>query len=91
MCVCDFLFCEPAWLSWLSLRYLVVLSEDGSVTAVCGVTGLTLWESGVKWQPVKDMRLLQEEKDRAQILFLLKDPESEGNLLRIVSFPGVCL
>lgn len=40
----------------------------------------------VKWQPVKDIKLLQEKKEKAQILVLLKDPESEGNLLRYVSF-----
>lgn len=68
----------------------MVLDEDGAVAVVCGMTGLTLWEVGAKWQPVKDMRLLQEEEGRAQFLFLLDDPESEGNLLRIVSFPGVC-
>lgn len=68
----------------------MVLNEDGAVAVVCGATGLTLWEADAKWQPVKDMRLLQEEEDRAQFLFLLQDPDSEGSLLRIVSFPGVC-
>lgn len=74
----------------LFFRYLLVLDEDGAVTVECGTTGSTLWRAGAKWQPVNDMRLLQEEEDRAQFLFLLNDPDSEGSLLRIVSFPGVC-
>lgn len=74
----------PLW----NARYLVVLGEDGAVAVLCGATGLTQWEAGDKWQPIKDMRLLQEEEDRAQFLFLLNDPDSEGDLLRVVSFPG---
>lgn len=58
------------------------------MTAVCGMTGLTLWEGDAEGPPILDIKLLQEEEDQAQLLFLLQDHDSGGYLLRIVSFPG---
>ncbi|XP_063874801.1 kinetochore-associated protein 1-like [Scylla paramamosain] len=69
-------------------RYLVVLSKEGTVAVVCGVTGLTLCEEDADRLPILDMKLLQEVEDQAQFLFLLEDPDSGGCLMRIVSFPG---
>lgn len=70
------------------VRYLVVLSKTGAVSAVCGVTGLTIWEESAEGLPILNMKLLQEEEDQAQLLFVLQDQDSGGYLLRIVSFPG---
>ena len=74
------------------VRYLVVLSEEGTVSVVCGVTGLTLsegtTEGNTEGLPVLDMKLLQEVEDQAQLLFFHQDTHSGEHLLRIVSYPG---
>lgn len=66
----------------------MVLTEEGSVAGVCGLTGLTLCEVDADGLPILNMKLLEEVEDQAQLLFLLKDPDSDGCLMRIVSFPG---
>ncbi|KAG0729033.1 Kinetochore-associated protein 1 [Chionoecetes opilio] len=68
----------PLW----NARYLVVRGEDHCVSVVCGVTGLTLWEAGGEGRAILDMKLLQEEEETAQVLFLLQDKDSEDCVLR---------
>ena len=66
----------------------MVLSKEGTVAVVCGVTGLTMCEEDAGGLTILNMELLQEVEDQAQFLFLLKDMNSGSCTMRIVSFPG---
>ncbi|KAG7167662.1 Kinetochore-associated protein 1-like [Homarus americanus] len=69
-------------------RYVVTLDSAGKLTVLCGVTGITVWEVGSDEPPVLDVSLLQGDDHNIQLLLLLRNPDSGGCLLRIVSFPG---
>lgn len=66
----------------------MTLSDVGRLGIVCGVTGIMLWEGDEDDPPVLDITLLQGDEDQNQLLLLLHDPNGDGNLLRIVSFPS---
>lgn len=68
-------------------RYIVTLDTEGNIMVLCGVTGLTVWESTSELS-VFDMTLLQSDTQSAQFMFVHQSPDSEGCLLRIMSFPG---
>ncbi|XP_071532362.1 kinetochore-associated protein 1 [Panulirus ornatus] len=68
-------------------RYVVILDTAGKLVVLCGVTGLILWEGAIDAPPILDIMLIQGDENNPQFLLLLKNPNSEGCLLRIVSFP----
>lgn len=69
-------------------RYVVVLDTTGKLMVLCGVTGLILWEGAIDDPPISDIALVQGDEHNTQFLLLLRNPDSKGCLLRIVSFPG---
>nr|XP_045608733.1 kinetochore-associated protein 1-like [Procambarus clarkii] len=68
-------------------RYVVTLDMAGKLAVLCGVTGVTVWEADSDVIPVLDIAYLQGDEQNTQFLLLLKNPNSDGCLLRIVSFP----
>lgn len=68
-------------------RYVVTLNSAGQLEVLCCVTGVTVWENESDDTPILDIAYLHGDEHNAQFLLLLKNPDSDGCLLRITSFP----
>ena len=72
----------------LLFRYVLTLDADRKFSVICGITGFTLRESDERELPMLDVVFLQGDNETAQLFVVLKDRESKGLILRILSFPG---
>ncbi|XP_064100822.1 uncharacterized protein LOC135211444 [Macrobrachium nipponense] len=69
-------------------RYVLTLDGEGKLAVLCGVTGIMLQDEIECEHSVLDIVFLEGDEATAQVLLILKNKESQGCILRIVSFPG---
>ncbi|XP_064111432.1 kinetochore-associated protein 1-like [Macrobrachium nipponense] len=69
-------------------RYVLTLDGEGKLAVLCGVTGIMLQDEIECEHSVLDIVFLEGDEATAQVLLILKNRESQGCILRIVSFPG---
>ncbi|XP_066943514.1 kinetochore-associated protein 1 [Macrobrachium rosenbergii] len=69
-------------------RYVLTLDVEGKLVVLCGVTSIVLQDEIECEHSVLDVVFLEGDEETAQVLLILKNKESRGCILRIVSFPG---